>query len=51
MKVKTGNKIKNKKMVPTEIYDKMEADLKEREEENNILREKVEISVLSNIKC
>lgn len=41
VKVKTGNKVKNKKMVPTEIFDKMEADLKEREEENNLLREKV----------
>lgn len=41
MKVKTGNKVKNKKMVPTEVYDKMEADLKNKDEELSMLKEKV----------
>lgn len=41
VKVKNGNKVQNKKMVPVEVYDKMEMDLKQKDEKLIVLQEKV----------
>lgn len=43
VKVKSGTKVSNKKMVPSEVYDQMENDLKEKDDEINTLKNKVKI--------